>query len=208
MKIIINENQLIDKPELLKDLCFKRWNKKGYATSHPTFLNLLAIPKQLILSVENLVSEWNKIHNITPLSFLEKDFGPFYNSTVSNHIYMWPNKRGVYRDIEVSNGKISAVVRIHSMDYNENDKTLDVYCEVPVNTLRDIAWNGKTFSQQYPYGYENNDYDVDTDDGIDEDEYWDIYDDYRGEVNWLVNRYFYKNYTSKMGGVELEIEHY
>lgn len=208
MKILISENQLLKNPDLLKKICFNYWDKKGYATSHPTFLKLFSMPNELILSVENLVSEWNEEHNINPLSFLEKDFGPFYNSTVSNHIYIWGNKRGVYSDIEVSNGYISAVARIHSMDYNENDKTLEVYCEVPMNTLRDREWNGKTFSQQYPYGYENDDYDADTDDGIDEDEYWDIYDEYRGEVNWLVNRYFYKNYTSKMGGVELQIEYY
>jgi len=209
MKILISENQLLKNPELLKKICFNYWDKKGYATSHPTFLKLFAIPSELILSVETLVSEWNEEHNINPLSLLEKDFGEFYQSTTSKHMYMWPYlRRGGFKDIEVSDGKTSAVARIHSMDYNDNDKTLEVYCEVPMNTLRDRDWNGKTFNEVYPYGYENDDYDADTDDGIDEDEYWDIYDDYREKVNWLVDRYLYKNYTSKMGGVELEIENY
>lgn len=87
MKILISENQLLKNPNLLKKLCFAYWDKKGYATSHKTFLQLFAIPGELSITVDNLVSEWNKEHNITPLSILEKDFGPFYNSTVSKHIY-------------------------------------------------------------------------------------------------------------------------
>jgi len=118
---------------------------------------------------------------------------------------MWPNKRGGYTDIEVSDGNISCKVRIHSMDFNLNDRTLDVWFEMINSELRDRSWNGRTFNEVYPYGYENDEF---VGDDIDEDEYWEIYDEYRGEVGWLLHKYFMKNYVSKMGEFKLEIEYY
>ena len=70
---------------------------------------------------------------------------------------------------------------------------------------RDRSWNGRTFNEVYPYGYDNDEY---ASDDIDEDEYWEIYDEYKGEVAWLTHKYFMKNYVSKMGEFKLEIEHY
>lgn len=207
MKILIKESQYLNNDELLKKVCFSYWNKIGYATSHPSFLKIFKIPSELIINVQRFVDEWNKEHEITPLSILEKDFGKFHQSSLSPHLYMWPDRRGGSVDIEVSDGRISAVVRIHSMYYNENDGTLDVYCEVPTQTIKDVGWGGKTFEEVYPYGYETDD-EESLLDYIDEDEYWDTYDEYRGEINWVVNKYMYKKYVSKMGKVELEIENY
>lgn len=205
MKILISEAQLFGNNELLKQICFKYWDKKGFATSDKSFLQLFKIPSQMVMRVEALVDEWNEANNITPISILEKDFGPFYNSTVSKHIYNWPDRRGRYRDIEVSNGDITCKVRIHSMDFNLNDRTLDVWFEMITSELRDRSWNGRTFNEVYPYGYNNDEF---AGDDIDEDEYWEIYDEYKGEVAWLLHKYFMKNYVSKMGEFKLEIEHY
>lgn len=205
MKILISEAQLFGNNDLLKQICFKYWDKKGFATSDKSFLQLFKIPGQMVMRVEALVDEWNESHNITPISILEKDFGPFYNSTVSKHIYTWPNRRGGYTDIEVSNSDFSCKVRIHSMDFNLNDRTLDVWFEMITSELRDRSWNGRTFNEVYPYGYNNDEF---AGDDIDEDEYWEIYDEYKGEVAWLLHKYFMKNYVSKMGEFKLEIEHY
>lgn len=205
MKILISEAQLFGNNDLLKQICFKYWDKKGFATSDKSFLQLFKIPGQMVMRVEALVDEWNEEHNITPISILEKDFGPFYNSTVSKHIYTWPNRRGGYRDIEVSNSDFSCKVRIHSMDFDLNDRTLDVWFEMITSELRDRSWNGRTFNEVYPYGYNNDEHAIDD---IDEDEYWEIYDEYKGEVAWLIHKYFMKNYVSKMGEFKLEIEHY
>ena len=205
MKILISEAQLFGNYELLKQICFKYWDKKGFATSDKSFLQLFKIPSQMVMRVEALVDEWTEANNITPISILEKDFGPFYNSTVSNHIYMWPDRRGGYIDIEVSNSDFSCKVRIHSMDFDLNDRTLDVWFEMITSELRDRSWNGRTFNEVYPYGYDNDEY---ASDDIDEDEYWEIYDEYKGEVAWLTHKYFMKNYVSKMGEFKLEIEHY
>ena len=205
MKILISEAQLFGNNDLLKQICFKYWDKKGFATSDKSFLQLFKIPGQMVMRVEALVDEWNEAHNITPISILEKDFGPFYNSTASNHIYMWPDRRGGYIDIEVSNSDFSCKVRIHSMDFNLNDRTLVVWFEMITSELRDRSWNGRTFNEVYPYGYGNDEF---AGDDIDEDEYWEIYDEYKGEVAWLLHKYFMKNYVSKMGEFKLEIEHY
>ena len=204
MRILISEAQLFGNNDLLKQICFKYWDKKGFATSDKSFLQLFKIPGQMVMRVEALVDEWNEEHNITPLSILEKDFGPF-NSTVSKNTYTWPDRRGRYRDIEVSNSDFSCKVRIHSMDFDLNDRTLDVWFEMITSELRDRSWNGRTFNEVYPYGYDNDEY---TSDDIDEDEYWEIYDEYKGEVAWLTHKYFMKNYVSKMGEFKLEIEHY
>jgi len=205
MKILISEAQLFGNNDLLKQICFKYWDKKGFATSDKSFLQLFKIPSQMVMRVEALVDEWNEANNITPISILEKDFGPFYNSTVSKHIYTWPNRRGGYIDIEVSNSDFSCKVRIHSMDFNLNDRTLVVWFEMITSELRDRSWNGRTFNEVYPYGYDNDEY---VSDDIDEDEYWEIYDEYKGEVAWLLHKYFMKNYVSRMGEFKLEIEHY
>lgn len=205
MRILISEAQLFGNNDLLKQICFKYWDKKGFATSDKSFLQLFKIPSQMVMRVEALVDEWNEANNITPISILEKDFGPFYNSTVSKHIYNWPDRRGGYRDIEVSNSDFSCKVRIHSMDFNLNDRTLDVWFEMITSELRDRSWNGRTFNEVYPYGYNNDEHAIDD---IDEDEYWEIYDEYKGEVAWLLHKYFMKNYVSKMGEFKLEIEHY
>jgi len=207
MKILISESQLFGNNDLLKQICFKYWDKKGFATSHKSFLQLFKIPSQMGMRVEALVDEWNEQHNITPISILEKDFGKFHNSTVTKHMYTWPNRgeRSKYKDIEISNADFSCKVRIHSMDFNLNDRTLTVWFEMITKELRDISWNGRTFDEVYPYRHENDEY---VSDVIDEDEYWEIYDEYKGEVAWLLHKYFDKNYTSKMGEVKLEIEHF
>lgn len=207
MRILISESQLFGNIDLLKQICFKYWDKKGFATSDKSFLQLFKIPGQMVMRVEALVDEWNEANNITPISILEKDFGKFHNSTVTKHMYTWPGmgERGKYKDIEVSNSDFSCKVRIHSMDFNLNDRTLDVWFEMITSELRDRSWNGRTFNEVYPYGYNNDEY---VSDDIDEDEYWEIYNDYKGEVAWLIHKYFIKNYVSRMGEFKLEIEHY
>jgi len=40
MKILISEAQLFGNNDLLKKICFKYWDKKGFATSDKSFLQL------------------------------------------------------------------------------------------------------------------------------------------------------------------------
>ena len=198
MKVIINESKL----EELKNIFFKMWDKQGYAKYDRKDIKLFNVKKYIeedpglqktgyYMTPDRLVllwvEDWNKKHGITDLSILDEfgmelyegTYSKFYESTKPvNFTYKSDTN---YLEFQISELRLDEdTLTIYYLNFNLN------------NAIIDGENVGEALSA------------IEDDD----DDYWnESVERFRESAIGLVYDYMTKNYTSKMGDIEIEIEY-
>lgn len=198
MKVIISESKLED----LKNIFFKMWDKQGYAKYDRKTTKLFNVKKYIdddpglqktgyYMTPDRLVllwvEDWNKKHGITNLSILDEfgmklyegTYSKFYESTKPvNLTYKSDNN---YLEFEISELRLDKdTLTLYYLNFNLN------------NAIIDGENVGEALSA------------IEDDD----DDYWnESVEHFRESAIGLVYDYMTKNYTSKMGDIEIEIEY-
>lgn len=198
MKVIISESKLED----LKNIFFKMWDKQGYAKYDRKTTKLFNVKKYIdddpglqktgyYMTPDRLVllwvEDWNKKHGITNLSILDEfgmklyegTYSKFYESTKPvNLTYKSDNN---YLEFEISELRLDRdTLTLYYLNFNLN------------NAIIDGENVGEALSA------------IEDDD----DDYWnESVEHFRESAIGLVYDYMTKNYTSKMGDIEIEIEY-
>ena len=198
MKVIISESKLED----LKNIFFKMWDKQGYAKYDRKTTKLFNVKKYIdddpglqktgyYLTPDRLVllwvEDWNRKNGITDLSILDEfgmklyegTYSKFYESTKPvNLTYKSDNN---YLEFEISELRLDRdTLTLYYLNFNLN------------NAIIDGENVGEALSA------------IEDDD----DDYWnESVEHFRESAIGLVYDYMTKNYTSKMGDIEIEIEY-
>ena len=198
MKVILSESKL----EELKNIFFKMWDKQGYAKYDRKTTKLFNVKKYIdddpglqktgyYMTPDRLVllwvEDWNRKHGITNLSILDEfgmklyqgTYSKFYESTKPvNLTYKSDNN---YLEFEISELRLdNDTLTLYYLNFNLN------------NAIIDGENVGEALSA------------IEDDD----DDYWnESVEHFRESAIGLVYEYMTKNYTSKMGDIEIEIEY-
>jgi len=179
--------------DTLKKLLFSIWDKKGYATSDPSFLKLFNIPLNSQYIAEELVLEWNELNDTDVFKYFNDEFNVQKREPFGHHFneyYELEPKSNGYIRISNSDG-LKSDVKLHSVDIDLERQNIVAYIEFDSSRTYPPNQNNLSFDEIYPY-----------DDDEDEDE-WDewheYYNEYREDVRWAFEKYFFKKYVSKTG---------
>lgn len=198
MKVIISESKLED----LKNIFYNRWDKQGYAKYDRKDIKLFNVKKYIeedpglqktgyYMTPDRLVllwvEDWNKKHGITDLSILDEfgmelyegTYSKFYESTKPVNLTYKSDTN--YLEFQISELRLDGdTLTIYSLNFNLNNAIID----------------GENVSEALSA--------IEDDD----DDYWnESVEHFRESAIGLVYDYMTKNYTSKMGDIEIEIEY-
>lgn len=198
MKVIISESKLED----LKNIFYNRWDKQGYAKYDRKDIKLFNVKKYIeedpglqktgyYMTPDRLVllwvEDWNKKHGITDLSILDEfgmelyegTYSKFYESTKPVNLTYKSDTN--YLEFQISELRLDGdTLTIYSLNFNLNNAIID----------------GENVSEALSA--------IEDDD----DDYWnESVEHFRESAIGLVYDYMTKNYTSKMGNIEIEIEY-
>ena len=198
MKVIISESKLED----LKNIFYNRWDKQGYAKYDRKDIKLFNVKKYIeedpglqktgyYLTPDRLVllwvEDWNRKNGITDLSILDEfgmklyegTYSKFYESTKPVNLTYKSDTN--YLEFQISELRLDGdTLTIYYLNFNLN------------NAIIDGENVGETLSA------------IEDDD----DDYWnESVEHFRESAIGLVYDYMTKNYTSKMGDIEIEIEY-
>lgn len=198
MKVIINESKL----EQLKQIFYNRWDKQGYAKYERKDIKLFNVKKYIdddpglqktgyYMTPDRLVllwvEDWNKKHGITNLSILDEfgmelyegTYSKFYESTKPVNLTYKSDTN--YLEFQISELRLDGdTLTIYYLNFNLNNAIID----------------GENVGEELSA--------IEDDD----DDYWnERVEHFRESAIGLVYDYMTKNYTSKMGDIEIEIEY-
>ena len=137
----------------LKKLLFSIWDKKGYATSDPSFLKLFNIPLNSQYIAEELVLEWNELNDTDVFKYFNDEFNVQKREPFGHHFneyYELEPKSNGYIRISNSDG-LKSDVKLHSVDIDLERQNIVAYIEFDSSRTYPPNQNNLSFDEIYPY---------------------------------------------------------